>query len=141
MRSQQGRTEPSYEEIKTVQRLEEVLHREEIQWLAEGDKNTRFFHLRASQRKKKNRVAELSKSDGTVTTDEGEMGSIANSFYQNLYSSEGVSGMDEALRCVPTRVYPAMNRKLNSDFEAKEVKTPLFEMYPTKLPGPDGFPA
>jgi hypothetical protein len=94
MRSQQGRTEPSYEEIKTVQRLEEVLHREEIQWLAEGDKNTRFFHLRASQRKKKNRVAELSKSDGTVTTDEGEMGSIANSFYQNLYSSEGVSGMD-----------------------------------------------
>jgi hypothetical protein len=34
-----------------------------------------------------------------------------------------------------------MNRKLNSDFEAKEVKTALFEMYPTKLPGPDGFPA
>jgi hypothetical protein len=66
---------------------------------------------------------------------------MAKSFYQNLYSSEGVTEMDEVLRCVPTRVDADMNSKLDAPFTAKEVKSALFEMYPTKAPGPDGFPA
>jgi hypothetical protein len=149
MRSQPGRVGPSYEELKTVEKLAEVLHREEvmwkqrsrIQWLAEGDKNTRFFHLRASQRKRKNRVSELLKPDRSTTSSEAEMGQMAKLFYQNLYRSERVTEMDEVLRCVPTRVDADMNSMLDAPFTAKEVKSALFEMYPTKAPGPDGFPA
>jgi hypothetical protein len=149
LRSQRGRVGPSMEEKEIVAKLEEVLQREEIMWrqrsriqgLAEGDKNTRFFHLRASQRKNKNRIAALARADGTPTSNEKEMGALANGFYKQLYTSEGVSSMEEVLNCVPTRVDREMNRALDASFQAKEVKEALFEMYPTKAPGPDGFPA
>jgi hypothetical protein len=34
-----------------------------------------------------------------------------------------------------------MNANLVAHFEEKEVKTTFFQMFPTKAPGPDGFPA
>jgi hypothetical protein len=51
MRSQPDRSGPSHVELKTVEFLNEMLHREEVmwrqrsrvQWLSEGDKNTCFF--------------------------------------------------------------------------------------------------
>ena len=62
-------------------------------------------------------------------------------FYKNLYSSEGVSDMELVLDTVPTKITPVMNDQLLAPFERKEVKEALFQMFPTKAPGPDGFPA
>ena len=149
LREDPGRVGPSHAELKIVDRLVELDHREEVmwrqrsrvQWLAEGDKNTRFFHLRASQRKKKNKISAIRKPDGELTEDQVEMARVTTDFYRTLYSSEGTEEMEAVLNTVPTRVTEQMNEGLISAISGKEVRDALFQMFPTKAPGPDGYPA
>jgi hypothetical protein len=90
-----SRTGPSHREIKITDRIVELNHREEIMWqqrsriswLMAGDKNTRFFHLRASQCRRKNRISKLKRPDGQLTEDLQEMGNLISSFYKELYTS------------------------------------------------------
>ena len=140
---------PSHAEVKVVERIMELNHREEIMWkqrsrimwLSAGDKNTQFFHLRASQRRRKNKISKLKKSNGQFTENEDEMGAMATDFYKTLYRSEGTTDMDRVLNTVPVKVTAAMNEGLLAPFEKEEVKIALFQIFPTKAPGPDGMPA
>jgi hypothetical protein len=132
--------------VKT--RLTELLDQEEVmwqqrsrvQWLAAGDKNTRFFHLRASQRRRKNKIKELIRGDGTLETREAVLGDMTSDFYKDLYKTEGVQGIEKVLDTFPMKVTSLMNEMLDAPFDTSEVKAALFEMYPTKAPGPDRFP-
>jgi hypothetical protein len=110
-------------------------------WLAAGDRNTRFFHLRASKRRKRNRITRLKKLDGQFTEDENELKSIVYQFYENLYTSEGTEDMDRVLSTVPMKVTAELNSKLLDPYTEREVKEALFQMFLTKAPGPDGFSA
>jgi hypothetical protein len=95
LRSGPLRQSPSYEEIKVREHLVELHHREEvmwrqrsrIQWLAKGNRNTRFLHQRASQRKKRNRIVRLKRVDGMFTEDDQEMATLTTDFYKDLYRS------------------------------------------------------
>jgi hypothetical protein len=66
---------------------------------------------------------------------------MALEFYENLFRSEGTSNMNRVLDHIPHRVTAEMNQFLNAPFDDAEVKTALFQMFPMKAPGPDGFPA
>jgi hypothetical protein len=65
------------EEIRaTTELMNEVLYREEmiwlqrsrIEWLKEGDRNTKLFHHRAVWRARKNKIAKLKDENGIVQT-------------------------------------------------------------------------
>ncbi|CAD6272130.1 unnamed protein product [Miscanthus lutarioriparius] len=147
LRSDPLRMGPSYEKIKIVDRLVELNHREEIMWkqrsrinrLAEGDKNTRFFHIQATQRRRRNKISRLKLGDGSFTEDEEVMVSMTMDFYKTLYTAEGTADTDELLHTVLTKVTGAMNNMLLKPISSEEVKNTLFQMFPTKALGPDGF--
>ena len=87
-----------------------------IRWLTAGDKNTRFFHIRATQRRKKNKISCLKRPDGQVTEDAQEMGRMTTTFYKNLYISVGVSDMELVLDTVPTKITLVMKRLATCSF-------------------------
>ena len=49
--------------------------------------------------------------------------------------------MESVLSTVPRKVTDSMNRDLLKDYGRGEIKQALFQMFPTKAPGPDSFPA
>ena len=90
----------------------ELNHREEVMrkqrsrvtWLTVGDWNTRFFHLRASQRRRRNKISKLKMANGSFTEDEAVMDSMTTEFYRSLYTVEGTVDLDQLLDTVPTKV-------------------------------------
>ena len=120
LRADPARIAPSHNELKINQNLIEMYHREEvmwrqrsrIEWLNVGDRNTKFFHLRASIRRKKNMIKALQNSLGVVVDDPAELRALVNDFYHNLYTSEGVQNMDAVLDHVPRKVSAEMNASL-----------------------------
>lgn len=149
LRAATGRFAPSHAETKITDRLVELYHREEIlwrqrarlEWLAHGDKNTYFFHLRASRRRRKNQIKSLQLPDGRVSENKDELEEATTQFYENLYRTEGVQNMASVIDTVPRRVTDDMNSMLNAEYTQEEIKQALFQMFPLKAPGLDGFPA
>ena len=86
-------------------------------------------------------IKALMNSLGVQVDDPEELKEMITNFYRNLYTTEGVTDMEAVLCHVPRKVTPEMNDTLCADYSEEEVKSALFQMFPTKSPGPDGFPA
>ena len=61
-----------------VEKLEEMVHikwrqRAHVWWMRDGDKNTKFLHAYASNRKKQNRISALWRDDGVVVEGGGDL--------------------------------------------------------------------
>jgi hypothetical protein len=109
--------------------------------LKAGDRNTRYFQNRATHRRRKNTIRYLKRADGSrCDTDEG-MRELAQTFFSELYTSEGSSNMDRILDRIHEFVNDEMNLKLTASVLDAEIETTLFTMGPMKSPGPDGLPA
>ena len=109
-------------------------------WLTQGDRNTKFFHAQASERRKKNHIDKLLKDGGDVVAGKSLKTFIANQ-YQDLFMSNADVQMEEVLGCVHTRVSHEMNECLEVPFSDDEVWKALQEMGDLKAPGADGIPS
>jgi hypothetical protein len=73
--------------------------------------------------------------------DANDMATMTTNFYKTLYTSEGTTDMDSVLNTIAVKVTTEMNGALLAPVSEQEVKEALFQMFPTKAPEPNGFPA
>ncbi|CAJ2652835.1 unnamed protein product [Trifolium pratense] len=127
----------------------ELLHTEEViwrqrsraVWLKEGDKNTKFFHGKASQRKKVNQIKKLKDSHGGWWYGEDNVERLLIDHFAEIFSTSDPNNVDSTCEVVRGKLTPAHKEEVSRLFTAEEVKEAIFEMHPLKAPGPDGLPA
>jgi hypothetical protein len=130
-------------------RLDELLLREEIMWrqrsritwLKHGDQNTKFFHRKATWRAKKNKISTLQKEDGTIIENPTELQSMANEYFDSMYTKDNLVVPELIEELIVEKVDQQMNNKLTENFSDEEIGNALFQIGPLKAPGADGFPA
>ncbi|XP_075663436.1 uncharacterized protein LOC142633038 [Castanea sativa] len=109
-------------------------------WLKAGDKNTSFFHTKASNRHQRNTIQKVMSRVGVWQEDEEFIGRTFVEYYENLFTSSRPVVSGEMLDAIHTKVTDRMNEILLQDFRAPEVERALKQMHPLKALGLDGMP-
>lgn len=142
-------SEAQEEEKVLMAEMDSLLERENVMWrqksrqdwLTHGDRNTKFFHSRATERKRRNTIKSLCGPENNEVSDVVGMGALVNGFYSDLFAS-GIdsSNFSEVTDTITPMITATDNASLLRPFTPTEVKTALFQMSPSKAPGPDGMP-
>ena len=129
-------------EINSLMDKEERMWRQRSRtlYLEDGDRNTRFFHCRATQRRRKNLITRFKNQSNIWCTKLEEVSDIFLAYFQQLFSSSNPEIAETDLNSIPKIVTTEMNESLTGDFQAWKVEVALKQMASLKAPGPDGKP-
>ncbi|KAL0006567.1 hypothetical protein SO802_008069 [Lithocarpus litseifolius] len=141
--------ESKTEYLSVSKQLDDLLLKQEIYsaqwsrmlWLKHGDKNTKFFHSKASHRRRRNFIKGIQCTQGNWVDEGEDIAKVATGYFDNLFCAGTCDQMEECLTAVPRKVTPDMQNTRSSEFSAEEVKLALFQMGLTKAPRPDGMNA
>ncbi|KAL9674818.1 hypothetical protein QQ045_003017 [Rhodiola kirilowii] len=106
--------------------------------------NTSYFHAKAMRRKEINTITRLQNRDGAWISDDKQIASLIKDYFIDIFSSSTTHGEREYYRHfsnVKRKITADMVSKLCEPVTALEVQATIFQMSPTKAPGPDGFHA
>ncbi|KAH1113864.1 hypothetical protein J1N35_007242, partial [Gossypium stocksii] len=82
-----------------------------MNWLKEGDKNTKFFHSFTSQRRRANHIDELEDEFGLITFNSHEIVNVVKHYFGNLFTLGGIEN----------RILKDIKKGLTEDFTRDEI--------------------
>jgi hypothetical protein len=106
-----------------------------------GYRNTKFFHGKASQRKKTNCIKKLKDEDGVWWSGQENVEKVLLHYFDELFSSSSPIDIEQACEAIQKRLSPDHVELCNQRFTSDEIKETVEQMHPLKAPGPDGLPA
>ena len=129
-------------EVSELLRLEEKMwqQRSHVHWMVSGDRNSKYFHNRASQRFRRNNISELRNSEGELVSGDENILAMVIDYYSSLFTSSGPVGIEDVVQFTKLMVTAEMNSNLIGSFSREEVELALKQMAPLKAPGPNGMP-
>ena len=115
--------------------------RTKAHWLKEGDRNTKFFHAHASERRKQNTILGLWVEHGRWCEEKETIARAAVDYFENIYSTAFPTRVEEVVEAIPSKVSEDMNESLSLAFTKEEVATTLKQIHPTKAHEADDMSA
>lgn len=103
-----------------------------------GDKNTIYFHKKATHILIRNHISSLIDPRGSWTSNNDKLGLILLNYFNSLFTSEGVQPyiLNHSRF---TSLNPSDKAFLNQPFTPSEIKTAIWDLGSWKAPGPDGI--
>ena len=77
--------------------------------------------------------------EGEWHTNEEKIATIAEEYYKQLFTYSNSLDMEEVIDSMDKEVTKDMAQDLIHPYTADEVKAALFQMHPSKAPGPNGM--
>lgn len=113
-------------EISDLLDSEEIMwhQRSKVQWLSLGDCNTKYFHSKASERKKKNTISRISDEDGNWCQSFRATAEVAISYFEKLYTTSNPSSISKVTSSISIKVTEDMNQNLMKEFTTEEIDVP-----------------
>ncbi|KAL0451735.1 UNVERIFIED_CONTAM: putative mitochondrial protein [Sesamum latifolium] len=122
---------------------EELLWRQRAKayWLTEGDRNTGFFHAKASEQKVSKKIFKIRNKNGSIVEGDAGIRRVILEYFKSIFSSSNPSAdtMEEVVSSLENRVSEAMNEDLLRRYTSEEIEQTLKQMHPLKSLGPDGM--
>lgn len=109
--------------------------------LRDSDKNTSYFHTKASNRRRRNQLKGLEDVHGVKHKSIEVMTSVVLDYFSDLFTSSRPEITMDKVDFVGHRLTNDMIDMLSRPYSREEVEVALADMHPCKSPGPDGLPA
>jgi hypothetical protein len=114
--------------------------RAKVNWLKNGDRNTKFYYACANQRRSGNRISKIADEAGLVWESQNDIQTAFMKYFSRLFTAGPMGDLEVCLQNLNRRVSDEMNGELLRTF-TEEIGFALKQMAPLKASGPDGLPA
>eukprot|EP00253_Pinus_taeda_P015705 PITA_15705 len=142
--------ERTQEEGRVLNQLEERRKQEEIlwkqksrvQWLREGERNTKFFHKEMVQHRQRNRIFSIKNQEGQRVIQHEEIEKVMVNHFKDILREPQTNRADAIAKIsteIPNVVTRDQNLALMRKITMEEVEDIVRNMKRNKAPGPDGY--
>jgi hypothetical protein len=135
------------DEARIKGKIHELLEQEESKWkqrakedwLRHRDRNTKYFHAYATQKRRRTTVEQIKNEEGICCSIPETIKDAFVKYYSKLFTSAKPRNVEACTSPIEGKVTTEMNNCLTADFMKIEIKQALDQMAPLKAPRPDGF--
>ncbi|GLT97187.1 hypothetical protein SLE2022_147640 [Rubroshorea leprosula] len=109
-------------------------------WVVDGDRNSKFFHLSTIKHRSHNRIHCLRISTDEWVSDQREISNLIVHYFRDLFTSSLAHSYHDSFSLIGGLSSNTMASYVDDDIPSdKEIHDALFSLKPFKAPGPDGL--
>ncbi|XP_026410369.1 uncharacterized protein LOC113305563 [Papaver somniferum] len=110
-----------------------------INWIQDGDINSKFFHTNIKLRQAQNSISEIEDSSGNIITDHNGISNVLIDYFSTKFAHQDITVSDSFFEVVPKVINDKDNTFLENLPTEDDIKNTTFDLNPDGAPGPVRF--